>query len=109
MDVRQPIHSDHAKTLDTAGLRRHFLVDPASPPGARPDYSQIDRIIVGGAMPVGEEVGFGPELAKRFAVGAFLERRELGAINVGGPERWSSTDAPTRWATATRSTWARGA
>ncbi len=25
MDVRQSIHSDHAKTLDTAGLRKEFL------------------------------------------------------------------------------------
>ena len=27
MDIRQPIHSDHARTLDTDGLRRHFLVE----------------------------------------------------------------------------------
>ena len=27
MDTRQPIHGDHAKTLDSAGLRRQFLVD----------------------------------------------------------------------------------
>ena len=27
MDVRQPMHSDHAKTLDSAALRREFLVD----------------------------------------------------------------------------------
>jgi len=33
MDVRQPIHSEHAKTLDSAGLRHHFLVDRISVPG----------------------------------------------------------------------------
>ena len=27
MDIREPIHSDHAKTLDSAGLRTQFLVD----------------------------------------------------------------------------------
>lgn len=27
MEVRQGIHSEHAKTLDTAGLRRQFLVE----------------------------------------------------------------------------------
>ena len=86
MDVRQPIHSDHAKVLDTGALRRQFLVDPVFVPGQLAlTYSQIDRIIVGGAMPVREEVGFTPDLARQFAVGAFLERRELGAINVGGP------------------------
>jgi 4-deoxy-L-threo-5-hexosulose-uronate ketol-isomerase len=86
MDVRQPIHSDHAKTLDTAGLRREFLVAPVFVPGELAlTYSQIDRIIVGGAMPLREELGFTPDLAKQFAVGAFLERRELGVVNVGGP------------------------
>lgn len=85
MDVRQPMHSEHAKTLDTAGLRRHFLVDRIFVPGQiELTYSQIDRIIVGGAMPLGDEIGFTPDLARQFAVGAFLERRELGVINVGG-------------------------
>jgi 4-deoxy-L-threo-5-hexosulose-uronate ketol-isomerase len=85
MDVRQPIHSDHAKTLDSEGLRHQFLVERIFVPGEIAlTYSQIDRIIVGGAMPLAGEVGFSPELAKEFAVGSLLERRELGAINVGG-------------------------
>ena len=29
--------------------------------------------------------GVRPDLAKQFAVGSFLERRELGAVNIGGP------------------------
>ena len=86
MDVRQPMHSEHVKMLDTAALRRHFLVERVF---VRDElaltYSQIDRIIVGGAMPVARELAFGPDLAKTFAVGSFLERRELGAINIGGP------------------------
>lgn len=86
MDVRQPIHSDHAKTLDAADLRRQFLIDKVFAAGEMSlTYSQIDRIIVGGAVPLREEVAFTPDLAKKFAVGSFLERRELGAINVGGP------------------------
>jgi 4-deoxy-L-threo-5-hexosulose-uronate ketol-isomerase len=86
MDVRQPIHSDHAKTLDSAGLREQFLVERVFVPGELAlTYSQIDRIVVGGAMPLRDEVGFPADLARGFAVGAFLERRELGAINVGGP------------------------
>lgn len=85
MDVRQPIHSDHAKTLDSSGLRRQFLVERIFDPGKLAlTYSQIDRIIVGGAMPLATEVAFTPDLAKQFAVGAFLERRELGVVNVGG-------------------------
>jgi 4-deoxy-L-threo-5-hexosulose-uronate ketol-isomerase len=86
MDVRQPMHSDHAKTLDSEGLRGQFLVERIFVPGEIAlTYSQIDRIIVGGAMPLAKEIGFSPELAQQFAVGSFLERRELGAINVGGP------------------------
>jgi len=86
MDIREPIHSDHAKTLDSAGLRRQFLVDTVFVPGGLAlTYSQLDRIIVGGAMPLREDVGFPPDLAREFAVGAFLERRELGLVNVGGP------------------------
>ena len=86
MDVRQPLHSEHVKTLDTAALRRHFLVERLFLPDELAlTYSQIDRIIVGGVMPVQREVAFPPELAQKFAVGSFLERRELGAINIGGP------------------------
>lgn len=86
METRQPIHSEHAKTLDSAGLRRHFLVESLFVPDELTlTYSQIDRIIVGGAMPQKGEVGFTPDLARQFAVSAFLERRELGIVNVGGP------------------------
>jgi len=86
MDIRQPIHSEHAKTLDSEGLRDQFLIERIFVPGEIAlTYSQIDRIIVGGAMPLAKEIAFSPELAREFAVGSFLERRELGAINVGGP------------------------
>ncbi len=86
MDVRQAVGSDHAKTLDTAALRQQFLIEGLFVPDTLPlTYSHVDRIIVGGAMPVTRELGFGPEIAKQFAVPHFLARRELGAINIGGP------------------------
>ena len=85
MNIRQPIHSEHAKTLDTAGLRRHFLVeDLFVPDQATLTYSQIDRIIVGGIHPVSKPVRFAPEPGKFTGTGFFLERRELGLINIGG-------------------------
>lgn len=85
-DVRQALSSDHAKTLDTAALRRNFLIEGLFVPDTLPlTYSHVDRIIVGGAMPVARELGFGPEIAKQFAVPHFLARRELGVINIGGP------------------------
>ncbi len=85
MDIRQPIHSEHAKTLDTAGLRRHFLVEQMFlPDQATLTYSQIDRIIVGGIHPVNQAVRFSAELGKHTGTSFFLERRELGLINIGG-------------------------
>ena len=85
MDIRQPVHSEHAKTLDTDGLRRHFLVESLFVPNeATLTYSQIDRIIVGGIHPVDKDVRFAPELGRHTGTTFFLERRELGLINIGG-------------------------
>ncbi|GKW11717.1 MULTISPECIES: 5-dehydro-4-deoxy-D-glucuronate isomerase [Pectobacterium] len=85
MQVRQSIHSDHAKQLDTAGLRREFLIEQIfSADAYTMTYSHIDRIIVGGIMPVHSAVAIGTEVGKQLGVSYFLERRELGAINIGG-------------------------
>ena len=88
MEIRQPIHSEHARTLDTTGLRRQFLVETLfRPDEATLTYSQIDRIIVGGIQPVTKPVTFSPELGKHTGTDFFLQRRELGLINIGGPAR----------------------
>jgi 4-deoxy-L-threo-5-hexosulose-uronate ketol-isomerase len=88
MDIRQPIHSEHARTLDTEGLRRHFLVqDLFVADQATLTYSQIDRIIVGGILPVSKAVTFSAELGKHTGTDFFLQRRELGLINIGGDAR----------------------
>ncbi len=85
MQIRQPIHSEHARTLDTEGLRRHFLVeDLFQADAATLTYSQIDRIIVGGVHPVTTAVRFAPELGRHTGTDFFLQRRELGLINIGG-------------------------
>lgn len=82
MEIRQPIHSAHAKTLDTAGLREQFLVESVFVEGEiKLTYSHIDRIIFGGVVPTTQalELAAGKELGVEF----FLQRRELGLINVG--------------------------
>lgn len=85
MQIRQPVHSEHAKQLDTQGLRRHFLVETLFKANeATLTYSQIDRIIIGGIMPVDKTVTFSPELGKHTGTDFFLQRRELGLINIGG-------------------------
>lgn len=86
MQVRQSIHSDHAKQLDTAGLRREFLIEKIFEKNTYTmTYSHIDRIIVGGVMPIDAKVSVGDEVGKQLGVSYFLERRELGVINIGGP------------------------
>lgn len=86
MDVRQSIHTDHARQLDTAALRREFLIETIFMPDAYTlTYSHIDRIIIGGVMPVSHSVRLGDDIGSQLGVSYFLERRELGVINVGGP------------------------
>ncbi|WP_019938358.1 5-dehydro-4-deoxy-D-glucuronate isomerase [Bordetella sp. FB-8] len=100
MDVRQNIHPDHAKTLDTAGMRRQFLVEQVfERDDLRFTYSHIDRILVGGAWPDTRPVEIPQALGKEIGVGYLLERRELGAINIGGPG-WVEVDG-TRHAVGT--------
>ncbi|RQT24783.1 5-dehydro-4-deoxy-D-glucuronate isomerase [Burkholderia contaminans] len=92
MEVRQGIHSEHARTLDTAGLRRHFVIENIFAPDALSlTYSHIDRIIVGGAWPAARPVEVPASLGAAMGVSHLLERRELGAINIGGPG-WVEVD-----------------
>ncbi|HHC7201724.1 TPA: 5-dehydro-4-deoxy-D-glucuronate isomerase [Vibrio parahaemolyticus] len=82
MEIRQPIHSAHAKTLDTEALREQFLVDSVFVDSEISlTYSHIDRIIFGGIVPTHTplELAAGKELGVEF----FLQRRELGLINLG--------------------------
>ncbi|TCV99712.1 5-dehydro-4-deoxy-D-glucuronate isomerase [Biostraticola tofi] len=86
MEVRQGIHSEHAKQLDTAGLRKEFVIENIFEADTYTmTYSHIDRIIVGGIKPVNAKVSIGGEVGKQLGVSYFLERRELGVINIGGP------------------------
>ncbi|MBN3751930.1 5-dehydro-4-deoxy-D-glucuronate isomerase [Paraburkholderia sp. Tr-20389] len=92
MEVRQSINSEYAKTLDTAGLRKEFLVEKVFQPDALAlTYSHIDRIIVGGAFPQTRAVEVPSALGKSIGVSYLLERRELGAINIGG-DGWVEAD-----------------
>ena len=92
IDTRHAMHATQARTLDTAGLRREFLVEEIfRPDGLTMTYSHIDRIVVGGIMPVSGPVNLPASLGKSFGVASFLERREMGLINIGGPG-WAEID-----------------
>ncbi|BBI60947.1 hypothetical protein HSBAA_22530 [Vreelandella sulfidaeris] len=86
MDIRQALHSDHFKTLDTQGLRDKMLVTKIMVPGQLSlTYSHVDRIIVGGAVPTDSPLTLSG--GKELGVDYFLERREMGVINIGAPGR----------------------
>jgi 4-deoxy-L-threo-5-hexosulose-uronate ketol-isomerase len=71
--------------MDTEDLRQNFLVEDIF----RADhfsmtYSHLDRIIFGGIMPVEQTLSFAQELCQSLGVDCFLQRRELGLINIAG-------------------------
>ena len=76
-------HPTAYKTFTTAQLREAFLVEQVFVPGEISlVYSHYDRLIVGGAAPTTQPLALTPidDLKADF----FLQRRELGIINVGG-------------------------
>ena len=83
-DVRYANHPDDSKHYDTAELRRHYHISHIfESDSINLTYSHQDRIIAGGIMPVEEDLVLGS--FKELAAPYFLQRRELGAINIGGP------------------------
>lgn len=71
------------KQMDTATLRENFLIENVFEANqVNLTLSHFDRYIVGGAMPVDKKLDLpNPNDLK---ANYFLERRELGIINVGG-------------------------
>lgn len=83
LTVRQPSASEDAKHYTTDRLRSEYLIETVfAPDDAILTYSHFDRIIAGGVMPVNKSV----ELVgcKELASDTFLQRREMGVINIGG-------------------------
>lgn len=72
-----------SKRYDTEKLRENYLVeDIFKDDQIELVYSHVDRIIFGGIKPVYKELKL--EAGKEMGVDYFLERRELGIINIGG-------------------------
>ncbi len=83
MEVRPGANPNDVKNYDTDRLRHDFLIQDVFVPGEiKTIYSQIDRIIVGSATPTDKALKLtaGDELRAAY----FLERREMGVINIGG-------------------------
>jgi 4-deoxy-L-threo-5-hexosulose-uronate ketol-isomerase len=82
MDIRYAVHSDHVKSFDSDNLRKHFLIERLfEEDKTNMVYSHIDRIIVGGVYPAAKELEL--KVTKELGVDFFLQRREMGIINIG--------------------------
>jgi 4-deoxy-L-threo-5-hexosulose-uronate ketol-isomerase len=87
MQIRYPSHPERVKTFTTDQLRDEFLIERLFVPGeVNMVYSHVDRVIAGGACPTGQPLLLTSD-PKELGAAFFLERRELGVVNVGGPGR----------------------
>jgi 4-deoxy-L-threo-5-hexosulose-uronate ketol-isomerase len=82
-ESRFAVSPKEAKQLNTEELRANFLIDNIfSTDEVKLVLSHFDRFITAGAMPVSQKIALpNPENLK---AAYFLERREIGIINVGG-------------------------
>lgn len=89
MEIRYASNPNDVKYYDTERLRNEFLVQDLFQPGeVKLVYSHIDRIIFGSACPIDPmPLEAGEEIRAEF----FLERREMGVINIG-PKGYVTVD-----------------
>lgn len=82
-EIRYAAHPTDAKGYDTQRLRRDFLIEHLFGENeVNMVYSMYDRMVVGGAMPVNEDVKL--EAIDPLKAPFFTTRREIGVFNVGG-------------------------
>jgi len=87
MDIRYSTGPQDIKRYTTQELRDEFLIETLFVPDEVTGvYSHVDRIVTMGVMPVEKEVPLdqGTDCWASFGAHYFLERRELGMINIGG-------------------------
>ncbi len=83
MEIRNASNPRDMKHYTTERLREEFHISKLfTKDNIRMVYSHIDRIITAGAMPLYQELRL--EAGKELAADYFLERREMGCINIGG-------------------------
>jgi 4-deoxy-L-threo-5-hexosulose-uronate ketol-isomerase len=83
VELRYASHPNDVKKFDTENLRKEFLIDTVFVPDEIcMVYSMYDRYMVGGAMPVKDQLIL--ETSNELKSAQFLDRREMGIINVGG-------------------------
>ena len=76
-------HPEDFKHYDTATMRGRFVMEKVMVPDEiHVTYTMYDRLVYGGVMPVTKELTL--ETFDELKAEHFLDRRELGVINVGG-------------------------
>jgi len=85
MEIIRTHSPEGFKQLDTAALRRDFLVAGLFQPGKiELRYWEVDRTIIGAAVPLAEPLEL-TATKELLAATYFCERREVGIVNLGGP------------------------
>ena len=88
MDIRYSANPNDVKRYTTEELRREFQISGLyRPDTVQAVYSHVDRMVTLGVMPVNETVPIdkGIDVWANFGTRFFLERREAGLFNLGGP------------------------
>ena len=81
-ESRYAIDPETAKSLDTAGLRKHFHKDGLFKDGEiNLVYTHYDRFILGSAVPAGKSLTL--DHVSETGTPNFLDRREMGILNIG--------------------------
>ncbi|WP_333650851.1 5-dehydro-4-deoxy-D-glucuronate isomerase [Lacrimispora sp.] len=88
MDIRYSANQKDFRRYTTEETRNEFLIENlyiANEVVAV--YSHVDRMVTLGCMPTTETVSIdkGIDIWKNFGTSYFLERREVGIFNIGGP------------------------
>src|SRR5450756_340283 len=83
MKILQLPDEIRSKNLSTEELRQSFLLDALFIEGSvELVYVDLDRTVVGGAVPVDQALTL--PCPEELRANTFLERRELGILNIGG-------------------------
>jgi len=82
--VQTATHPDDFRHFETEKIRDRFVMEKVmAADEINVTYTMYDRLVYGGAMPVTKELTL--DTFDELKAEHFLDRRELGVINVGGP------------------------
>lgn len=91
MDTRYSVNPEDVKRYTTEELRQEFLINPLFVPGEiTMTYSHVDRMVTMGICPLNP---LSLQVSKEFGVNYFLERREMGIINISPNNGYIVADA----------------